>query len=101
MLAKQPNNAVALVVRVFYSGIEEGRDVSVVRGVRFPFYPSRINGVYHAVDIADDDYLRFLSQPFDEVHIAEVLCGLGINWICTNGVAVHLRGTYLTVSNKI
>lgn len=98
-LAKQPKDAIAPLVTKFYSGIEEGRDVSIVRGVRVPFFPSRINGIYHVADIADDDFLRFLSQPFDEVHIAEVLCGPRINWIHTKNVAVRFRGTNLTVSN--
>lgn len=100
-LADKPEDTVAPVVREFYSGIEEGEDVLVVRGVRVSFFLSCINNIYHIADITDDDFLRFLLQPFDEVHVTKVLCGPGIDWIHTNSVAVHLRETDLTVSNQI
>lgn len=78
-MVDKPEDAVARVVREFYSGIEEGEDVSVVRGVRVSFFLSCINDIYHMADITDDDFLRFLLQPFDEVHVTKVLCGPGID----------------------
>lgn len=35
------------------------------------------------------------------MHIAKVFCGLGIDWIHTNGVAMHLRGIDITISNQV
>lgn len=101
LFAQQLESVVVLVVREFYSNLDENRDSYTAQSCLIPFDPRTINRLFQLPTIDRDEYVNYLNANVNLDQVVEAFCRPRAFWVRKRGVPVRIKGMILTVSSQI